>query len=217
MRRLSELNQLKSDFLDTAQHELRTPVLAIQGQIELLNVAWDKWDDATSLEIVRDIDISVKLLGETVENVVDFALVNSDTIDVRMSSVDVATAISDAANDVRRHFKDALPVELTIDVRGTPAVNADPFRLRQVLRALIDNAVKFTPEGGHVSVSARPVKGTGAVASRWSTTASASAPRPSRVSSTASTRRTTAARAATAAWAWGSRWCAASATRTARP
>ncbi len=161
VRRLSELNQLKSDFLDTAQHELRTPVLAIQGQIELLNVAWDKWDEATRLEIVRDVDISVKLLSETVENVVDFALVNSDTIDVRMSSVDVATAIADASNDVRRHFKDGLPVELTVDVRGSPTVNADPFRLRQVLRALIDNAVKFTPEHGHVNVSARPVKGTG--------------------------------------------------------
>ncbi len=161
VRRLKELNQLKSDFLDTAQHELRTPVLAIQGQIELLNVAWGKWDDETKLEIVRDVDISVKLLSEAVENIVDFALVNSDTIDVRMSSVDVAAAIADAANDVRRHFKDGLPVELTVDVRGAPAVNADPFRLRQVLRALIDNAVKFTPEGGHVSVSARPVKGTG--------------------------------------------------------
>ncbi len=161
VRRLKELNQLKSDFLDTAQHELRTPVLAIQGQIELLNVAWDKWDDATKLEIVRDIDISVKLLGETVENVVDFALVNTDTIDVRISSVDVASAISDASNDVRRHFKDGLPVELTVDVRGSPAVSADPFRLRQVLRALIDNAVKFTPKGGHVRVSAGPVKGAG--------------------------------------------------------
>jgi signal transduction histidine kinase len=161
VRRLKELNQLKSDFLDTAQHELRTPVLAIQGQIELLNVAWGKWDDETKLEIVRDVDISVKLLSETVENIVDFALVNSDTIDVRMACVDVATAIGDAANDVRRHFKDRLPVDLTIDVRGSPAVNADPFRLRQVLRALIDNAVKFTPEGGHVSVGARPVKGTG--------------------------------------------------------
>jgi signal transduction histidine kinase len=162
VRRLKELNQLKSDFLDTAQHELRTPVLAIQGQIELLNVAWDKWDDATRLDIVRDIDISVKLLGETVENVVDFALVNSDTIDVRMAPVEVEGAIRDAANDVRRHFKDALPVELVIDVRGTPTVNADPFRLRQVLRALIDNAVKFTPEGGHVKVTARREKGTGA-------------------------------------------------------
>ncbi|MGA8666036.1 MAG: ATP-binding protein [Candidatus Dormiibacterota bacterium] len=160
VRRLSELNQLKSDFLDTAQHELRTPVLAIQGQIELLNVAWGKWDDDTKLEIVRDVDISVKLLSETVENIVDFALVNSDTIDVRMSSVDVTTAIGDAANDVRRHFKDGLPVELAIDVDGSPAVNADPFRLRQVLRALIDNAVKFTPEGGHVSVSAGAVKST---------------------------------------------------------
>ncbi len=161
VRRLSELNQLKSDFLDTAQHELRTPVLAIQGQIELLHFAWGKWDDATRLEIVRDVDISVRLLGETVENIVDFALVNSDTIDVRMSPVDVAAAIGDAANDVRRHFKDALPVELSIDVHGSPAVNADPFRFRQVLRALIDNAVKFTPEGGHVSVSARALKGTG--------------------------------------------------------
>jgi signal transduction histidine kinase/HAMP domain-containing protein len=162
VRRLSELNQLKSDFLDTAQHELRTPVLAIQGQIELLNVAWHKWDDATRLDIVRDIDISVKLLGETVENVVDFALVNSDTIDVRMARVEIDGAIRDAANDVRRHFKDALPVELVIDVRGKPVVNADPFRLRQVLRALIDNAVKFTPEGGHVKVTARPEKGAGA-------------------------------------------------------
>ncbi|HEY6469823.1 MAG TPA: ATP-binding protein [Candidatus Dormibacteraeota bacterium] len=161
VRRLRELNQLKSDFLDTAQHELRTPVLAIQGQIELLNVAWDKWDEATRLDIVRDIDISVKLLGETVENVVDFALVNSDTIDVRMAPVDVQGAIRDAANDVRRHFKDALPVELVIDVRGEPVVSADPFRLRQVLRALIDNAVKFTPEGGHVKVTARREKGTG--------------------------------------------------------
>ena len=160
VRRLSELNQLKSDFLDTAQHELRTPVLAIQGQIELLNVAWNKWDDETKLEIVRDVDISVKLLSETVENIVDFALVNSDTIDVRMSSVDVATALGDAANDVRRHFKDGLPVELTIDVGGAPAVTADPFRLRQVFRALIDNAVKFTPPGGHVRVSATPVTST---------------------------------------------------------
>ncbi|MHB8488906.1 MAG: HAMP domain-containing sensor histidine kinase [Candidatus Dormibacteria bacterium] len=159
VRRLRELNQLKSDFLDTAQHELRTPVLAIQGQIELLNVAWGKWDDETKLEIVRDVDISVKLLSETVENIVDFALVNSDTIDVRMTSVDVTSAIGDAVSDVRRHFKDGLPVELAIDVHGSPAVNADPFRLRQVLRALIDNAVKFTPGGGHVSVSARPVKG----------------------------------------------------------
>lgn len=159
VRRLRELNQLKSDFLDTAQHELRTPVVALQGQIELLNVAWDKWDEATRLDIVRDVDISVKLLGETVENIVDFALVNSDTINVRMASVDVAGSIRDAANDVRRHFKDALPVALTIDVRGTPSVNADPFRFRQVLRALIDNAVKFTPEGGHVTVSARREKG----------------------------------------------------------
>ena len=161
VRRLRELNQLKSDFLDTAQHELRTPVLALQGQLDLLNVGWDKWDEATRLDLVRDVEISVKLLGETVENIVDFALVNADTINLRMAPVDVVESIRDAANDVRDHFKAELPVTLTIDVSGTETVSADPFRFRQVLRALIDNAVKFTPEGGHVTVTASHEQGAG--------------------------------------------------------
>ena len=214
VRRLSEMNQLKSDFLDTAQHELRTPVLAIQGQIELLNVAWDKWDDATKLEIVRDVDISVKLLGETVENVVDFALVNSDTIDVPCrrwtSQLRFATRPTMCAATSRTVCRSTSPWTCADHPLSMPTRSAC---VRCCARS-IDNAVKFTPEGGHVRVTARRVKGAGAARSRSSMTASASVPRRSRFFSTASTRRTTAARAATGAWAWGSRSSAASATRT---
>ena len=161
VQRLSELNQLKSDFLGTAQHELRTPVLAIQGQLELLTLAWGKWDDDTKIDIVRDIEISATLLSEVVETVVDFSLLSAETLDVQRSSVDVAVAVDAAAADVRAHFKEGLPVLLQIEVPAGIHVVADAARFRQVLRSLLDNAVKFTPEGGHVAVYARPNGSTG--------------------------------------------------------
>ena len=161
VRRLSELNQLKSDFLGTAQHELRTPVLAIQGQLELLTLAWGKWDDTTKMDIVRDVEISTKLLSEVVETIVDFSLLSAETLDLQRTSVDVALTVDAAVGEVRAHFKDALPVELQIEVPPHTTVAADPARFRQVLRSLLDNAVKFTPEGGHVALYARPNQNTG--------------------------------------------------------
>jgi signal transduction histidine kinase len=161
VRRLSELNQLKSDFLGTAQHELRTPVLAIQGQLELLTLAWEKWDDTTKMDIVRDVEISTKLLSEVVETIVDFSLLSAETLDLQKTAVDVSLTVDAAVADVRAHFKDALPVELQIEVPPHTIVSADPVRFRQVVRSLLDNAVKFTPEGGHVAVYARPNPTTG--------------------------------------------------------
>ena len=154
--RLSELNQIKSDLLSTAQHELRTPVLAIQGQIELLTLAWNKWDDAAKMDVVRDIEITTKLLGELIETIVDFSLLNADTLDLRVVAVDVGKTVATAGAEVRGHFKDGLPVDLEVAVPANAVVRADAQRFRQVVRALLDNAVKFTPEGGRVSVHAEP-------------------------------------------------------------
>jgi signal transduction histidine kinase len=161
VERLRELNQLKSDFLSTAQHELRTPVLAIQGQLELLTTAWERWDESIKLDILRDIDISTRLLGELVETLVDFSLLSADTISLHPVPVDVQQAVDDAANAVRSHFKADLPVHLQTEVAPGLAVQADPMRFRQVIRALLDNAVKFTPEGGSVTVRATPEHASG--------------------------------------------------------
>jgi len=161
VQRLSELNQMKSDFLGTAQHELRTPVLAIQGQIELLTRAWTTWDDDAKVDLVRDIEISTHMLGELLETIVDFSLLSSDTLDLRPTPVSVVEIAREAAGDVGGHFKGALPVSVTHDISADAVVVADPARFRKVVRALLDNAVKFTPEGGHVIVRARPEFATG--------------------------------------------------------
>ncbi len=159
VERLRELNNLKSNFLATTQHELRTPVLAIQGQLDLLTAGWSRWDDEAKMDIVQDIEISTKLLGELVATIVDFSLLSAETVDLQIQTVDVKASVDGAVADVAGHFKSGLPVQLFVEVAAGLAVQADPARFRQVIRSLVDNAVKFTPAGGHVWVRAQPDPG----------------------------------------------------------
>ncbi|HZU75844.1 MAG TPA: ATP-binding protein, partial [Dehalococcoidia bacterium] len=155
VERLRELNRLKTDFLSTTQHELRTPVLAIRSQLELLAAAWDHWDESAKRDALRDIEVSTTLLGEVVETIVEFSLLNGDAVDLHVAGVPLHDAVHGAVDDIGRHFRDGIPVEMVIAVPSSITVRADAARLREVLRAVIDNAVKFTPGDGRVVVRAR--------------------------------------------------------------
>ncbi len=155
VQRLRDLDILKTNFLTTTQHELRTPVLAIKGEIELMTAAWQQLDEATKLDLVRDMEISARLLGDIVENIVVFSLLNSEAVTLRTEHVDVAAAINVTAAQLRENFRDGLPVELTLNLVPGMFILADRERFEQVMRALLDNAVKFTPAGGRVTVVTR--------------------------------------------------------------
>ncbi len=155
VQRLRDLDVAKTNFLTTTQHELRTPVLAIKGEIELITAAWQQLDEPTKLELVRDMEISARLLGDIVENIVVFSLLNSEAVTLRTEHVDVTDAINATAAQLRENFKDGLPVELTLTLAPGTFIVADRERFEQVMRALLDNAVKFTPAGGRVTVVTR--------------------------------------------------------------
>jgi signal transduction histidine kinase len=157
VQRLRDLDVAKTNFLTTTQHELRTPVLAIKGEIELITAAWQQLDEPTKLELVRDMEISARLLGDIVENIVVFSLLNSEAVTLRTEHVEVAAAVNRTAAQLRDNFKDGLPVELTLKLAPGTFIVADSERFEQVMRALLDNAVKFTPAGGSVTVLTRRV------------------------------------------------------------
>jgi K+-sensing histidine kinase KdpD len=69
VRRLLELDSLKTDFLATVQHELRNPLTAILGLADLLEMCWDTWEEGTKLEAVRDIQVAATNLHDIVETV----------------------------------------------------------------------------------------------------------------------------------------------------
>jgi signal transduction histidine kinase/HAMP domain-containing protein len=159
VQRLLELDSLKADFLATVQHELRTPLTAILGLADLLEMCWDAWEEGPKLEAVRDIQVAAKNLQDIVETVIDYSVMEDVQLGLSPTLVPLRAAVITAIEQAGERYKDGIPVP--VDVVGDDDLTAfaDADRLVQVLRALIDNAVKFGEEQGRVTVSFAPVAG----------------------------------------------------------
>lgn len=151
--RLTELDRLKSEFVSSVSHELKTPLTTIKLFARLLlrkDIAEDEkldYSKTIAIECDRQIDF--------VGNLLDLSRIESGAYKPRKTSVNVHEVISSFV-DVERHRVKSLGLTLTTDVpAGLSAVSADFEVLRRVIRGLIDNAIKYTPEGGRISVTAR--------------------------------------------------------------
>jgi signal transduction histidine kinase len=153
VRRLRELDTMKTDFLSTVQHELRTPLTAILGLSDLIEMCWETWADAPKLDALRDIQVAARNLDGIVETIIDFSIGDGESLALTLTEVPLEHAVRTAMGVVGERHKGGLPVPAAVEVETGLTLFADPDRLGQVLRALIDNAVKFSD--GHGSVLVR--------------------------------------------------------------
>jgi signal transduction histidine kinase len=156
VRRLRELDTMKTDFLATVQHELRTPLTAILGLSDLIEMCWAVWDDSPKLDALRDIQVAARNLDGIVETIIDFSIGDGEALALALADVPLEDAARAAIAVVGERHKGGLPVPVHIEVAPGVMLRADPDRLGQVLRALIDNAVKFSDGHGRVLVRAAP-------------------------------------------------------------
>jgi signal transduction histidine kinase len=159
VRRLLELDSLKTDFLSTVQHELRTPLTAILGLADLLEMCWDMWQEGPKLEAVRDIQVAAKNLYDIVETIIDYSVMEDANLGLKPALVPLRETITNTLALVGERYRGGLPVPVDVVGDETVEVYADPERLVQVLRAVLDNAVKFGDGRGSVTVSFAPVAG----------------------------------------------------------
>lgn len=153
--RLKELDRLKSNFLATVSHELRTPLTSIIGYSEMLaeGIAGDLTDEQG--EFVGTIREKGEQLLELIKGLLDLSKLESGTMSLRKDSIDVAPIVEDVAQTVTPAArKKGVEIEVKIET-GLPLLWADGDRLRQVLLNLTENAIKFTPEKGRVTLSLR--------------------------------------------------------------
>ncbi len=156
IRRLLELDSLKTDFLATVQHELRTPLTAIMGLADLLEMCWGMWDEAPKLDAVRDIQVAAKNLYDIVQTIIDYSVMDDEKLGLEPVPVLVRETVEDTLALVRERYREGLPVAVEVDGDAEVTVFADPHRLVQVLRAVIDNAMKFSDGRGPVRVTFGP-------------------------------------------------------------
>jgi signal transduction histidine kinase len=150
------LGAMPDELLTLSQHELRTPMAAIVAQVELLRMVWHRTDDGERLAMLDDIGIAAAQLSATLEELLDLSLSWAGNLRIERRPVELGAAVRGAVGDVSRRFPGGLPVEVRLEVPDGLALDADPQRLRQVIRCLVDNAVKFNHPGGSVTISAHP-------------------------------------------------------------
>ena len=147
-------SRMKDDFLATLSHELRTPLNAILGWASILTRT-DR-NRARVMHAVGVIERNARVQSQMIEELLDVSRIAAGRVRLSLSSVSVRASI-DAACESVRPAADARSVSLEKHVE-VDTVRADPRRLQQILWNLLSNAVRFTPPGGTVTVSARAVR-----------------------------------------------------------
>jgi two-component system phosphate regulon sensor histidine kinase PhoR len=151
---LRQLERVRTEFVANVSHELRTPLTAIQGYLEtLLSGALDEPENARRfLEIVLR---HSERLGRLLNDLTDLSNIELGKVTLRRELVHLDEVVASVVGMIGPRAARSR-VTVTADVPAElPAVVADRDRLAQILINLVDNAVKYTPEGGAVTVTAR--------------------------------------------------------------
>ena len=150
--RLEALEQVRQRFIADVSHELRTPVTSIRGAIETL---MDVLGEGDSRRPIVDIaQRQADRMTDLIADLTDLSRIETGAIELECSRIPLHGIVSDVmvAVSARHHDRD---VDISVDVDRELQVYADPRRLEQILTNLVDNGVKYTPNGGAVTVSAR--------------------------------------------------------------
>jgi len=146
-------NQHKSEFLATMSHELRTPLNAILGFSELLlDDSVGKYNAATRQKFLTQISTSGKHLLDLINDILDLSKVEAGQMFLELETVSIAETVGLVMNTIEPiASKKGVRVEANVGAAGR--LQADPHKLVQMLLNLVSNAVKFTPEGGSVTIA----------------------------------------------------------------
>ena len=144
-------NRMKDEFLATVSHELRNPLNAIMGWVNLLHTG--NLDAAGSKRALETIERNVHLQVSLIDEILDLSRIAKGKVHLTLGIVDLVRLI-ESALDAIRPAAEAKSLRFAWESNGRPVcVNGDSERLQQVISNLISNAVKFTPSGGLVSIT----------------------------------------------------------------
>ncbi len=149
---LKRLDQMKSDFVHTVSHDLRSPLTAVLGYAELIDRVGPLTEQQQ--EFVRRIQASVNSITALVNELLDLGRLEAG-FDSRRESVQLESIVTYSLGLFDPIVKDK-QLEVSQEVAtGLPALRANPIRIRQMIDNLLGNAIKYTPRGGQVSVTVR--------------------------------------------------------------
>jgi two-component system, OmpR family, phosphate regulon sensor histidine kinase PhoR len=152
---VKRVEQVRRDFVANVSHELRTPLAAIKSVIETLE-GGAAADPQVARDFLQRADGEVDRLVQMVEELLELSRIESGELSMTREPVDLGAAVQSAVERLRPQAEKA-SVALSVEIAvGVPRVSGDRVSLERAIVNLINNAIKFTPEGGVVRVLAWP-------------------------------------------------------------
>src|SRR6267154_2522205 len=144
-------NRTKDEFLATLSHELRTPLTAILGWRHLLRM--NKLREPQFVHALETIERNARSQSQLIDDLLDVSRIVTGKLQIEFSTVNLAAVIEAAVESVHPLLA-AKEIELETVVESDFRVLGDANRLQQIFWNLFTNAIKFTPKGGHVTITA---------------------------------------------------------------
>ncbi|MGC9522980.1 MAG: hybrid sensor histidine kinase/response regulator [Anaerolineae bacterium] len=159
---LQKVEKMKSDFLVLAGHELRTPLTVIYGYLQILRANPDIPGDAnvegTPMYLLTKVSEGVERLSEVIRDILNVSLIAAERLDLAHEPVFVQSVVQSVVHNLRSFGPQRdLKFDLRSGLSQIPVLEGDPRRLHQAISNVVSNAVKYTPDGGTITIDAERV------------------------------------------------------------
>jgi signal transduction histidine kinase len=156
---LKKLDEMKSDFFALASHELKTPLTAVKSAIQLMLAGKTGKINRAQKRFLSMSDVNINRLAKVVNDLLDLSRIRFGNIEMKFEDLDLPDVVEFIITCFKPRAEEKSIVLKSEVPREFPAVYGDREKIEKILLNLVENAVKFTPEHGEVSLSARVVDG----------------------------------------------------------
>jgi signal transduction histidine kinase len=154
---LRQLDRNKLEFIQVAAHELRTPLTVLKGYVDLLGSFPAVMANAALSDVLEGIRKGAGRMHEVVNMMLDVSRMDAESLKIIPVPVLVKRLVNDLAQELGKAAVER-KIEITVQhAENTPDIQGDPALIHKALYHLIVNAIKYTPDGGRVTLSTRPV------------------------------------------------------------
>lgn len=158
---LERIDKSKSDFISVAAHELKTPLTLIEGYASMLREKYTQGEqDQSSVALLKGIDIGTRRLGEIVSDMIDVSLIDNELLALNFQPTWINRLLDLLKKELSDSISERKQTLLIHKFEGTDEMTyADSERLYQVFYNVLTNAIKYTPDGGKITVDGRKLAG----------------------------------------------------------
>ncbi|MDR3572742.1 MAG: ATP-binding protein [Anaerolineaceae bacterium] len=151
-RKLSELNQLKSNFVGNISHELRTPLAHLNGYLDVI-LAGDLGDlTGEQKRVLKIVRRSASRLDHLIEDLILFSMSEREPLNLRLEPINIANLCSSLIEATQTKAQEQNIILILECQMGLPLIKIDEQKISWVILQLLDNAIKFTTSGGKVTL-----------------------------------------------------------------